>query len=229
MIVHDLRSPLGGILGSLQMIEETFEDKGPASIEQQAVAISIRSTQKLLNLVNSLLDISKLTAGQVIIEAMPDPLNDLIDSAIERISPLALEAGVIIRKQIPTDLPMVQIDEEKITRVLINLLDNAVKFSPGGSQVIVSAERWSNDSDGTPPTLVRCTVQDSGPGIPIEFRETIFERFVQITSQPGRRRGTGLGLSFCRLAIEAHGGKIWVEDGPNGGSAFSFTVPLANV
>ncbi|HET7377500.1 MAG TPA: ATP-binding protein, partial [Anaerolineae bacterium] len=226
MIVHDLRSPLGGILGSLQMLEENIQEKSPASIEQQALAISKRSTQKLLTLVNSLLDISKLTAGQVIIESSPDSLVTAIDSAIERVSSLALEVGILIRKQVPADLPLVLIDEEKITRVLINLLDNALKYSPGGSQIIVAAECWSNGSDAQ-SNLVRCTIQDSGPGIPPEFRESIFERFVQITSQPGRRRGTGLGLSFCRLAIEAHGGKIWVENGPNGGSEFSFTLPVA--
>ena len=226
MIVHDLRSPLGGILGSLQMLEENIQEKSPASIEQQALAISKRSTQKLLTLVNSLLDISKLTAGQVIIESSPDSLVTAIDSAIERVSSLALELGILIRKQVPADLPLVLIDEEKITRVLINLLDNALKYSPGGSQIIVAAERWSNGSDAK-SNLVCCTIQDSGPGIPPEFRESIFERFVQITSQPGRRRGTGLGLSFCRLAIEAHGGKIWVEDGPTGGSEFSFTLPVA--
>jgi PAS domain S-box-containing protein len=226
MIVHDLRSPLSGILGSLQMIGDGFQDKDPASIEQQALAISVRSTQKLLNLVNSLLDISKMTAGQVIIEAVPDSLATAIHSAIERISALALEAGILIRASIPADLPPVLIDEEKITRVLINLLDNALKYSPNGSQVVILAERWPQ-ADGTRSDFVRCTIQDSGPGIPPEFRESIFERFVQITSQPGRRRGTGLGLSFCRLAIEAHGGKIWVKPGPDGGSEFSFTLPVA--
>ncbi len=225
MIVHDLRSPLTGILGSLQLLDENIQEKDAASIERQALAISTRSTQKLLDLVNSLLDINKLTAGQVIIESAPDSLVSSINAAIERLSVLAVEEGIIIRKQIPPDLPPVLIDEEKITRVLINLIDNALKFSPHGGQIIVLAETWP--ADGASPAFVRCAVRDAGPGVPLEFRERIFDRFVQITHQPGRRRGTGLGLSFCRLAIEAHGGKIWVADAPGKGSEFSFTLPIA--
>ncbi len=227
MIVHDLRSPLTGILGSLQLLDENIEEKDAASIERQALAISTRSTQKLLDLVNSLLDINKLTTGQVIIESAPDSLAISINAAIERLSGLAVEEGVIIRKQIPPDLPPVLIDEEKITRVLINLIDNALKFSPHGGQILVLAEVWRNG--GAPAKYVRCAVRDSGPGIPPEFRERVFDRFVQVTPQPGRRRGTGLGLSFCRLAIQAHGGKIWVTDAPGTGSEFSFTLPIAKV
>jgi NtrC-family two-component system sensor histidine kinase KinB len=87
--------------------------------------------------------------------------------------------------------------------------------------VTASIERWLNSEGGS---YVRCIVRDTGPGIPPEYRSRIFERFVQIANRPGRRRGTGIGLNFCQLAIEAHGGRIWVDEAPGGGSEFSFTL-----
>ena len=228
MIVHDLRSPLSSILGGLQMIEETIGLSDPTSIERQALEISIHSTRKLLDLVNSLLDISRMTSGQALAETEPVALESIIDAAIERLSPLALEEGIVVRKQIQLPLPPVLIDEEKISRVLINLLDNALKFTPSSQPVTILAQRWAEPGDsGAAPEFVCCIVRDAGPGIPPEHREHIFDRFVQIDQPIGRRRGTGLGLSFCRLAVEAHGGKIWVDDAPGGGSDFAFTLPIA--
>ncbi len=104
--------------------------------------------------------------------------------------------------------------------MLTNLVDNALKYSPSGSQAVISGEI----SDISGMACIR--VSDSGPGIPVEYREKIFERFGQVPGLRGRRRGTGLGLTFCKLAVEAHGGKIWVETSSAGGSDFVFTLPL---
>ncbi len=194
----------------------------PDSDESQALTISIRSTNKLLNLVNSLLDISKLKSGQALVDLRPISLDTLIHTSVSHLIPLAQEVEIVIRQQIAPDLPHVLGDEDKLGRVLTNLLDNALKFTPANGQITVLAERWSVN-----PAYVRCTVRDTGPGVPPEFRTRIFERFVQLSDQAGRRRGTGLGLSFCHLAIEAHGGQIWVDDAPGGGSEFSFTVRAA--
>ena len=227
MIIHDLRSPLSSVLGSLQLLDDMIEPRSPAAPERQALTIATRSTRKLLDLVNSLLDISKLTSGQVTIESAPATLSSVIDLAIERLSSLAADSGIIIRKQIAGNLPSVLIDEDKISRVLINLLDNALKYTPTDGRITILAERWPTADRQRP--MVCCTVRDTGPGIPPEFRDRVFERFVQVTGQTGRRRGTGLGLSFCKLAVEAHGGKIWVSEGPGGkGSEFSFTLPATN-
>jgi signal transduction histidine kinase len=95
------------------------------------------------------------------------------------------------------------------------------RFTPQGGQITVSAERWAN---GAGHAMVRCAVRDTGPGIPSEYRTRIFDRFVQIANRFGRRPGTGIGLNFCQLAVSAHGGKIWVEEAPGGGSEFSFTL-----
>ena len=227
MIIHDLRTPLSSVLGSLQLLDEMMEPRSPATPERQALTIATRSTRKLLDLVNSLLDISKLTSGQVAIELAPADMSSVIDLAIERLSSLASESSIIIRKQIANDLPIVLIDEDKISRVLINLLDNALKYTPTDGRITILAERWPTNDRQRP--MVCCTVRDTGPGIPPEFRDRVFERFVQVTGRTGRRRGTGLGLSFCKLAVEAHGGKIWTSDGPDGnGSEFSFTLPATN-
>ena len=219
-IVHDLRSPLSSILGSLYFMEELAEND-PESPAGQALTISIRSANKLMNLVNSLLDIARLSTGQTLVELQTQRLESVLDAAIEYLLPLAVDSEITLIRDIEPDLPLVLMDEDKINRVLINLIDNALKFTPRGGQVAVSAERWINS---TGHSMVRCIVRDTGPGIPPEYRTRIFDRFVQIANRPGRRRGTGIGLNFCQLAVEAHGGKIWVEEAPGGGSEFSFTV-----
>jgi signal transduction histidine kinase len=137
------------------------------------------------------------------------------------------------------DTPAVYADLELINRVLVNLVDNALKHSPHNGAVAVEIIREKENGEhkrtdtnvipaaavGAPCPTVRCTVLDMGPGIPGEYRQRVFERFAQLD---GRRRGKGLGLAFCKLAVQAHGGRIWVEDNPKGqGSAFCFTLPVA--
>jgi signal transduction histidine kinase len=124
----------------------------------------------------------------------------------------------------PADLPAVWGDAEILRRVLVNLLDNALKFTPAGGQVMIQLapdlQTGDDDSAG-----VLCSIEDNGPGIPGPYRTQIFDRFVRINVGGGQVRGTGLGLTFCKLAIEAHGGRIWVADAEHGGSRFVFTLP----
>ncbi|MGH2593097.1 MAG: GAF domain-containing protein, partial [Anaerolineae bacterium] len=229
MIIHDLRSPLVAILDSYQLIAEGALAQPRATLASQALEIGQRSTRKLLDLVNSLLDISRFEHGQMRLDTQFAALRPLADSALERLAPLANDQGVLIRNDISPELPLVRVEEDQITRVLTNLIDNAVKFSPLGSQVVISAYPQAN-GDGGEPQFVVCSVRDAGPGIPVEHRERIFERFIQLGEGLERRRGTGLGLAFCKLAVEAHGGSIWVEDPPEGaGSQFSFTLPVASL
>jgi NtrC-family two-component system sensor histidine kinase KinB len=219
-IVHDLRTPLSSILGSLYFLEEGggFAEDSPAG---QALNISIRSANKLMNLVNSLLDIARLSTGQTPVDLQAQRLESVLDAAVDYLLPLAAESEIELTKHIEPDLPLVLMDEDKINRVLVNLIDNALKFTPRGGRVSVSAGRWDNGAD---TSLVRCVVRDTGPGIPPEYRTRIFDRFVQVSNRSGRRRGTGIGLNFCQIAVEAHGGKIWVDEAPGGGSEFSFTL-----
>jgi signal transduction histidine kinase len=219
-IIHDLRSPLSSILGSLYFLDELTEDP-PESPARTTLTVSIRSANKLMNLVNSLLDIARLSSGQSLVELQAQRFEVVLDAAVEYLLPLAQDSEISLVKQVEPDLPLVLIDEDKINRVLVNLLDNALKFTPRGGQVTIAVERWADNAERP---QVRCLVRDDGPGIPLEYRTRVFDRFVQITQRPGRRRGTGIGLNFCQLAVDAHGGKIWIEEGPHGGSDFYFTL-----
>jgi signal transduction histidine kinase len=196
--------------------------------------IAASSSEDMLELVNSLLDISRLEAGQMRLEIKARSLPDLVDGARERVAPLALEGGIALKVDLPSELPQVAVDEGLVTRVLVNLLDNAIKFSPQGGTVRVTANGVS-----APPTCeesseimsqhyISVSVTDTGPGIPENYREKIFEKFSQMEEQESLRgRGSGLGLTFCKLVVEAHDGRIWVESQMGQGSTFTFTLPVA--
>jgi len=206
MIVHDLRSPLTGIIGGLHMLRKAIEN--PSSQVETLLDIATRSGQRMLEIVNSLLDISQLEAGQMRLEIKVRSLPDLVDGARERVAPLALEDGIALQVDLPPDLPQVAVDEGLVTRVLVNLLDNAIRFSPQGSIVRVGANGVSvtppfeESSDITSQHYISVSVTDTGPGIPEEYREKIFERFIQIEEQESRRgRGSGLGFLFLHFQI----------------------------
>jgi len=227
MIVHDLRSPLTAVLSGLEMIKEFIIEDDSDPLAVQAMDVAERSCEHLLSMVNTLLDISQLERGKVPLERAPAPFAPLVRSAVTHLSPLAAEHGVIVCTELSSDLPLVDIDNEKIGRVLINILDNALKFTPAGKQVTIRAAYESAELEN----VVLCSVSDNGPGIPEEYLEKIFDRFAQVHGQaiPKGQRGTGLGLSFCKLAVEAHGGRIWVTSELGKGSTFYFTLPLADV
>jgi len=217
MMIHDLRSPMTNILGSLELLQDTV---GEHPENQQLVTLAHSSGTRLLKMINSLLDISRLEAGQMPLNRQPMRWNWPVQTAQERLSAVAAKAGVTLQVSAAPDLPEVEADGEVILRVLLNLMDNAIQFSSSGASVSVSAN-WTADRQAT-----ECRVQDHGPGIPSDYRNRVFDKFIQVP-RPRRKKGTGLGLAFSRLAVEAHGGRIWVEDTPGGGSTFVFTLPLA--
>jgi signal transduction histidine kinase len=227
MMVHDLRTPLTAVLSGLEMIKDLATQEDSDSLAKQSVEVAERSCQNMLTMVNTLLDLSRLESGQMPLERAPAPLAPLIRSAVSRLSPLAAERGVSVQLELAPSLPMVEIDNEMISRVLVNILDNALKFTPKGEKIIVRGTHDSSDLE----RVVLCSISDAGAGIPAEFHEKIFDRFGQVYGQAGhtRPRGTGLGLAFCRLAVEAHGGKIWVTSELGKGSTFYFTLPVADV
>ncbi|MBI3761814.1 MAG: GAF domain-containing protein [Chloroflexi bacterium] len=232
MIVHDLRSPLTAILGSVELIREYLPPFDDQTIIMQALEVSSRSTKKLLNLVNSLLDISRMETGDVSLNRRVTQLQALVQDVLADLGPLADEQGIKLLARVPTGIPSLSIDDEKVGRIFTNLIDNALKFTPPGGEVIIEAQiEGDHPPNGDlPPSggnFVTCQVADSGPGIPDDYRDRIFESFVQVPGQSGRRKGTGLGLAFCKLAVEAHGGRIWVSSRPEGGSVFNFTLPVA--
>jgi PAS domain S-box-containing protein len=236
MIVHDLRSPLAAVMGGLHLVRELINRGADMARAVEPLDIAISSSEKMLELVNSLLDISQLEAGRMRLEIKARSLPDLVDGARERVAPLALEDGIALQVELPPDLPQVAADENLVTRVLVNLLDNAIKFSPRGGVVSVRADgvsaipTFEESSETTAQHYISVSVIDTGPGIPEEYREKIFEKFSQVEEQESRRGiGSGLGLTFCKLVVEAHGGHIWVESQMGQGSTFTFTLPVAEI
>lgn len=219
MIVHDLRSPLTTILGSLSLLEKDFGDN-PTPVSQQALSVSRRGVNQMLGLVNSLLDLAQMEDKQLALELSPVEIGELCREIGETFVAEANENGLILELDVGDDLPRINADREKLRRVIANLLDNAVKFTPEGGRIGLTA----TVGDGR----VVLSVADSGPGVPADLRLRIFDRFAQVPGVAGRRRGTGLGLAFAKLAVEAHGGRIWVEDNPGGGSAFRLEFPTGS-
>jgi NtrC-family two-component system sensor histidine kinase KinB len=227
MMVHDLRSPLTAVLSGLEMVKELTVGEQSDPLAIQAMDVAGRGCQDMLAMVNTLLDISRLESGRMPLERGPAPFPPLARSAVSYLSPLAGERNITVDSDFEPGLPMVEIDNEKIRRVLINFLDNAIKFAPDGSSVMLRATHQRTEAED----VVVCSLVDKGPGIPKEFHDKIFDRFAQVRSGSAatRRRGSGLGLAFCKLAIEAHEGKVWVESEPGHGSTFFFTLPVAHV
>jgi signal transduction histidine kinase len=220
-LVHDLRSPVSAVLSAVDILDNCLTDEQHTDeLVEQAVRVARNSATRVLGLIESLLDIARLKAGRMDLALLPVELSSLVNTVLQDFTTQANDIGVILRHEIPAGLPPALGDPGKLSRVLTNLVDNALKFTPAGGQVVITAEVSLKDT-----LLVR--VSDTGPGVPDEYREKIFDRFTQIPGQKGRRRGSGLGLTFCRLAVEAHGGRIWVEPRMGGGGVFCITLPAA--
>lgn len=174
-------------------------------------------------LVNELLNVSKLESGELPLHPESVDAVTLIRDVITRFAPLTREAHIALDMRVVQDLPELYVDVELIDRVLHNLVDNAVKFTPDGGSIRL----WAQVDPGAEDRLI-LGVTDTGPGIPPGEQPRLFEKFQQ-TSATGRRMGTGLGLPFCKLAVEAHGGQIWVESTVGQGSTFAMRLPTGIV
>lgn len=237
MLIHDLRAPLTAIMNGIMMVKRGLG--GPISDQQQELlGIAHQGSQTMLEMVNTLLDISKMEQGHMALEVEPLSPYALIDDTLDRLIVSARDQHVQLDQQLSVGLPLFEADREKLVRVLQNLLDNAIKFSPLGATVTLGsvslhiAEGITGAVDGlplNPPAMpsgdwLAFWVRDQGPGIPPQYHERIFEKFGQVR---GRKvRGTGLGLTFCKLVIESHGGKIWLQSAEGKGSIFALALPL---
>ncbi|GAB4477484.1 MAG: hypothetical protein Kow0088_16450 [Anaerolineales bacterium] len=217
MIYHDLRSPLANVVSSLDVLENILPLEDQPAIKT-LLSIAVRSTERIQRLTNSLLDMRRLEAGQPISNPQPHAVQKLIADSIEAVQASAESKHQVIETKLAAILPNVLVDGEMICRVLINLLENAIKYTPQGSQIVVGAQPHGE--------MVQLWVQDSGPGIPATEQERIFNKFTRLHGAE-EQHGFGLGLAYCRLAVEAHGGRIWVESQPNQGACFRFTLPIA--
>jgi PAS domain S-box-containing protein len=216
MIYHDLRSPLANVVSSLDVVETMLSPDEEAALKP-LLDIAIRSTERIQRLTDSLLDMNRLEAGQPIGSRQMISIEELIRDAVEMITPIARNKSQTIEVEILSELPAVYVDPDMIRRVITNLLENATKYTPTGCLIRVGA--YLQDD------LVNTWVQDNGPGIPASEHERIFDKFSRLHIREGPR-GLGLGLAYCRMAVQAHGGRIWVESELGSGSRFQFTLPL---
>jgi signal transduction histidine kinase len=219
LLVHDLRTPLTIIDGCLDSLELSLSADMPPPVSQ-LLEIARRSTRRLGDLSEGLLETARREAstGE---DLGRRPLNiaALLASTVEGWSTMAQGADLELELHAPPDLPQPCGDPAKVQRVLDNLLENAVSYTPCGGRILIAAQPVGSEME--------ISISDTGPGVPAELRQAIFERFVRLPNASARRQGLGLGLYFCRQVVQAHGGRIWIEPGPgNVGSRFVFTLPL---
>ena len=215
-VSHELKTPLSSINMSLKVLA----DERVATDERQRLLAGIgRETQRLLRIVGELLDVSRLDTGAGIqLNFVATALPAVVRFAAATVQPQLDNKQLTLVQELPADLPAVRADVEKTTWVLINLLANAIRYSPVGEPLLVRAALVGK--------FVQVTVQDRGPGIGAENHEKIFQRFAQIPDKTGYAGGSGLGLSIAREFITTQGGRLWVESELGAGSQFSFTLPV---
>lgn len=219
MIYHDLRSPLANVVSSLDVLESMLPLNDDPAL-QSLLNIAIRSSERISRLTNSLLDIRRLEAGQPIVNLQLASPSELVQDALDAVRMIAEGKNQPLVSEVQLDLPDLWVDADMVRRVLINLVENAVKYTPTGSQIHIGAN-LSPESG-----MVELWVRDNGPGIPFVDREHIFDKYARLQSKDGPK-GFGLGLAFCRLAVEKHGGRIWVDSEHQTGSTFRFLLPVA--
>lgn len=241
IVAHELRTPLTAIRVSLGLLDAGLLDDEPDTA-QRMLRVASESSDRLVRLVNDVLNLERLESGKVQLVMQACPMDDLMQQAVEAVEAIAREASVTLSIKA---LPMqVWAAPDAIVQVLINLLNNAVKYSETGGTVWLLAEEWGREgvegwmskgvdewdcSSPIPPSPhILFTVRDQGRGIPADQLKSIFDRFQQVDSSDSREKsGTGLGLAICKSIIQQHGGLIWAESKPGQGSTFYFTLPLA--
>lgn len=224
MLVHDLRSPLSAVTTSLRLLQQLVPaDSDYKAIVEKTTEVSRRAIRKVLMRVDSLLDVAKMESGDIYLDRQPVDVLTLIDAVHTELMPLANEMHVTMVIDLMPDLPMLNVDADKVERMLLNLVDNALKYTPEDSTITIRA-RMDGDAG-----WIQLSVSDEGPGVPDEYKSRLFDRFVQITGRQGTRRGVGLGLAFCQLVAKSHGGRIWIEDNHPKGTIFIATLPVVIV
>jgi GAF domain-containing protein len=214
---HELRTPLNAILGYTELILDGIY--GDAPEKMRTVMERVQSNGKhLLGLINDVLDLSKIEAGQLVLSIQDYSIKDVVHGVYSAVEPLANSKKLVFKIEVPANLPPARGDDRRLTQVLLNLVGNAIKFTDAGEVAVKAAA-----SNGA----YTISVRDTGPGIAEADQAKIFDEFQQADStQTKAKGGTGLGLSIAKRIIEMHGGKLWVESSLGAGSTFSFTVPL---
>jgi PAS domain S-box-containing protein len=218
MIYHDLRSPLANIVSSLDLIADMMPEGKDRETVFSILKIAENSTDRIQRLVSSLLDVNKLESGQPVADQKVVDSLELIRNAVEDVRPVSNSRRQSLKADLPDGLPAIWVDEDMARRVLINLMENSSKFSPTGSALEVGAQTEDN--------WLHIWIKDNGPGIPPAEQERVFDKFTRLRGK-GKPGGLGIGLAFCRLAVQGHGGRIWVKSDAGKGATFHFTFPIA--
>ena len=214
---HELRTPLHTVIGFSELLAEELE--GPLNEKQKRFVDHIhRDANHLLELINDILDLSKIEAGRLELRAEPFDLGEVVEESLASFRGLALAKSITIERELPPNL-VLEADRLRFKQIVVNLLSNAMKFTPEGGSVRIRARLAPED--------VLVSVEDTGVGIPKEAHAAIFDKFYQIgETTKGVREGTGLGLAITKRLVEEHGGRIELESEPGKGSRFTFSVPL---
>ena len=227
-VTHDLRTPLTSIKASVTMLLREIRSKEQAVLDKEGrselLEVIDEETDRLDRLVEGLVELARLEAGEMRLRRKWVVVDEIIASALEQAE--ALTQHHQIQVSIEKDLPVIWIDARAIAEVIYSLIDNATKYAPVGTTVTVTANRGKNET-------IRISISDRGPGIPVNLREAVFGKFYRATDRSPRTSsrpvGIGLGLAIARGIIDAHGGKIWIESGPdNFGADFIFTLPIGD-
>ena len=225
---HELRTPLNAVIGFSQVLQD--QDFGPLNEKQKEYVLDILESGKhLLNLINDILDLSKVEAGKMELQLSPVVVGDLLAGSLVMIKEKAMKHGITLKTDIPEELSHFEMlaDERKFKQILFNLLSNASKFTPDGGAITLSARRMA-EGEGE---VIQVCVKDTGIGITPENQGKVFESFYQVSgSLASKTSGTGLGLPLARSFVKLHGGRMWVEsEGEGKGSQFYFTLPVQPV
>ncbi|MGC9520951.1 MAG: ATP-binding protein [Anaerolineae bacterium] len=215
MVVHDLRVPLGNILNSLDLVLTAWREQDITLPIEQVLEIGLRSAHRMEELINDILDSARPQASEQTLMVAEIDVGELVEEAVEALMPSARRRGQSLDVSIEPELPRLEGDLDLLRRVLTNLVGNAVKYTQEGGEIRVSV---TVDEDH-----FRFSVADNGPGIPLAQQAHIFELFFR--GNVPHTKGAGIGLAFCKLAVEAHGGRIWLESAVGKGSTFTFTIP----
>jgi PAS domain S-box-containing protein len=215
-VTHDLKNPLVPILGFSSRILQGKLGLIDKRVNE-AVKIIYSSGEKIKNLIENFLSASKIEGGKLDLEFSSVPVQEFTNKLSSLINPQINDRGLTLEIFFPDDLPLVWVDKVYVERVFINLIGNAIKFTPSGGKITIKGNREGR--------FIRIDIEDTGIGIPEEFLPVIFEKYKKV--QGTAVQGTGLGLYIVKSIVEAHGGSIWVKSCPERGSCFSFTLPIA--
>ena len=229
-VTHDLRTPLTAIKASATTLLEELRAEGDGTFSltpedrREMLEVIDEETDRLNSFIGSMVELARLDAGAFVLPRRWGDVEEIVTAALQRAE--RVTQGHRIEVKLPPELPLVRADERALAEVVYTLVDNACKYSPAGTRVLIRAEVLTEDE------MIQITVEDEGPGIPPELRGKVFDRFFRATPEAKKLRnsgGSGLGLAIARGIVEAHGGRIWFEDGARGhGTRVHFTVPIGD-